>query len=117
MINRYRGLGATFALLLVSLLSLGAAQAEEQTLIKPDNARGVDASVDFRATSGYNWAAGVFAGRIRRAQTVNAALGWDINNNFRVFGNAVNLLDQRRFSIYGGSVNGRRVLGGLTTRF
>ena len=49
MINRYRGLGATFALLLVSLLSLGAAQAEEQTLIKPDNARGVDASVDYAA--------------------------------------------------------------------
>lgn len=78
---------------------------------------GIDASVDFRFTSGYNWAAGVFAGRIRRAQTVNASLGWDINNNFRIFGNAVNLFDQRRFSIYGGSVNGRRVLGGLTTRF
>ena len=75
------------------------------------------ASSSLRAVKGYSWAAGVFAGYIEPNVTVNADAGYDLNNNFKVFLNAQNVFDNRKFEIYGGSVIGRRILGGLTTRF
>ena len=66
---------------------------------------------------GYPWAAGAFAGFIEPSKTVDANVGYDVNNNFKVFVNGTNLLDDRTFGIYGGSVNGRRLLGGVTARF
>ncbi|HEX7024595.1 MAG TPA: TonB-dependent receptor, partial [Gemmatimonadales bacterium] len=77
----------------------------------------LSASASLRAVKGYSWAAGVFAGYIEPNVTFNANAGYDINNNFKLFVNATNLFDNKRFEIYGGSVNGRRVLGGLTARF
>jgi outer membrane receptor protein involved in Fe transport len=75
------------------------------------------ASGSLRAVKGYSWAAGVFIGYIEPNVTFNANAGYDINNNFKLFVNATNLFDNDKFEIYGGSVNGRRVLGGLTARF
>jgi outer membrane receptor protein involved in Fe transport len=49
--------------------------------------------------------------------TLDANVGYDINNNFKVFLNGNNVLNNRTFSVYGGSVNGRRIMGGVTTRF
>jgi hypothetical protein len=43
--------------------------------------------------------------------------GFRVNNNLRIHGTATNVLDQKRFQLYGGSVIGRRVLGGLTANF
>jgi hypothetical protein len=40
-----------------------------------------------------------------------------VNNNLRVHASATNLFDQQRFQLYGGSVIGRRVLGGITANF
>jgi outer membrane receptor protein involved in Fe transport len=79
--------------------------------------RGLSASASFRMVKGYPWAAGVFAGFIEPSNTLDANAGYDINNNFKVFLTGTNLLDDRKFSIYGGSVNGRRILGGVTARF
>jgi outer membrane receptor protein involved in Fe transport len=79
--------------------------------------RKLSAGTSVRAVKGYSWAAGVYAGYIEPSVTLNADVGYDLNNNFKVFLNATNLLDNRKFEIYGGSVNGRRILGGLTTRF
>ena len=59
----------------------------------------------------------VFAGRIRSRQSVDVNLGYRYNNNARVFASATNLLDQERFQLYGGSVIGRRILGGVTATF
>lgn len=78
---------------------------------------GFDAGVTFRAVKGYDWAAGVFAGYIEPQTTLDANAAYAVNNNLRVFVTGTNVFDQRRFSIYGGSVNGRRILGGITTRF
>lgn len=78
---------------------------------------GVDLGVNFRTVKGYDWAAGVFAGWIEPMSTIDANAGYAINNNLRVYAAATNLFDQQRYSIFGGSVNGRRILGGLTTRF
>ncbi|MBM4186013.1 MAG: TonB-dependent receptor [Gemmatimonadetes bacterium] len=78
---------------------------------------GFDAGVTFRATKGYDWAAGVYAGFIEPASSFDANVGYAVNNNLRVYLTGHNIFDQERFSIFGGSVNGRRILGGLTTRF
>jgi outer membrane receptor protein involved in Fe transport len=77
----------------------------------------LSASSNLRAVKGYSWAAGVYAGYIEPNVTVNADVAYDLNNNFKVFLNGQNVFNNRKFEIYGGSVNGRRILGGLTTRF
>lgn len=79
--------------------------------------RRLSASTSLRLVKGYPWAAGVFAGFIEPSKTLDANVGYDVNNNFKVFLNGTNILDDRTFSIYGGSVNGRRLLGGVSARF
>ena len=81
------------------------------------NRQGFDASATFRAVKGYDWAAGVFIGYIEPQTQVDASVGYNVNNNLRVFATGINVFDQQRYAIYGGSVNGRRILAGLTTRF
>jgi outer membrane receptor protein involved in Fe transport len=79
--------------------------------------RGLELGGSVRLTSGYPWAAGVFSGYIPAAQTINANIGYQATPQFKVFVTATNLLDQQRFQIYGGSVNGRRVITGVTAAF
>jgi outer membrane receptor protein involved in Fe transport len=79
--------------------------------------RGLDASVSVRFVGEIHWAAGVYAGPVPATQTVNANVGYRINNNIRLNIVGTNVLDQKRYQLYGGSVIGRRVLGGLTATF
>jgi outer membrane receptor for ferrienterochelin and colicins len=79
--------------------------------------QGVDASVQLRMIDGYQWATGVFQGYVPATEMVNVSAGYRINNFVRVHATATNLLDQERFQIFGGSVIGRRVLGGVTATF
>ena len=51
------------------------------------------------------------------SEFVNLSAGYRVNNYFRIHATATNLLDQERFQMYGGSVIGRRVLGGVTANF
>jgi outer membrane receptor protein involved in Fe transport len=76
-----------------------------------------DANASLRLVDGYPWAAGVFQGYVPASETVNLAAGYRINNRLRIHGTATNLLDEKRFQLYGGSVIGRRVLGGFTGNF
>jgi outer membrane receptor protein involved in Fe transport len=76
-----------------------------------------DANASLRLVDGYPWAAGVFQGYVPASETLNLAAGYRLNNNFRIHGTATNLLDEKRFQLYGGSVIGRRVLGGFTASF
>jgi len=75
------------------------------------------ASTNLRAVRGYAWAAGVFTGFIEPNVSFGADAAYDINNNFKVFVTGTNIFDSKKFEIYGGSVNGRRILGGVTARF
>jgi outer membrane receptor protein involved in Fe transport len=75
------------------------------------------AGTSMRAVKGYSWAAGVFTGYIEPSVTFNANAAYDVNNNFKVFVTGTNVFDSERFEVYGGSVNGRRILVGLTSRF
>lgn len=80
-------------------------------------AQGLDLGVTVRRQTAFEWAAGVFIGFVDWSQTVNVNAGYQVNNNLRVHAIATNVLDQQRFHIYGGSVIGRRVIGGVTATF
>ncbi|HKG33666.1 MAG TPA: TonB-dependent receptor, partial [Gemmatimonadales bacterium] len=76
-----------------------------------------DANGSVRLIDGYQWAAGVFQGYVPSTEQINLGAGYRINNYLRINAIATNLLDQKRFQLYGGSVIGRRVLGGVTASF
>ncbi len=78
---------------------------------------GWDGDISARFVSEYDWAAGVFVGTVPASQTLNASLGYRLNPNFRIFAVGTNILDQQRYHLFGGSVIGRRVLGGVTATF
>ncbi|MEP6589959.1 MAG: TonB-dependent receptor [Gemmatimonadota bacterium] len=78
---------------------------------------GFDASISGRFIQSYDWAAGVFMGRIPSAELFSANVGYQITNRYRVFAVGTNIFDQQRYQLYGGAVVGRRILGGLTATF
>ena len=80
-------------------------------------AQGFDGNVSLRLVDGYQWAAGVFQGYVPSSEFLNVSAGYRINNYVRLHATATNLFDQQRFQMYGGSVIGRRVLGGVTATF
>ncbi len=83
--------------------------------------QGLDLGASIRLVDKYDWAAGSctagLCGPIPGSQTVNANIGYRVNNNFRLSAVATNLLDQQRYQLYGGSVIGRRVMAGITAEF
>jgi iron complex outermembrane receptor protein len=79
--------------------------------------QGIDANVTVKLVDGYPWAAGIFQGYVPSNEFVNVSAGYRVNNYLRVNAIATNLFDQKRFQLYGGSVIGRRVLGGVTAAF
>jgi iron complex outermembrane receptor protein len=80
-------------------------------------AQGFDGNVLLRLVDGYQWAAGVFQGYVPASEFLNVSAGYRINNYVRLHATATNLFDQQRFQMYGGSVIGRRILGGVTATF
>ncbi len=79
--------------------------------------QGLDGNVTLRVVDGYQWAAGIFQGYVPASELLNVSAGYRINNYVRVHASATNLFDQQRFQLFGGSVIGRRVLGGVTANF
>ncbi len=79
--------------------------------------QGLDLRVSARIVDEYEWAAGIFAGTVPASQTVNASAGYALNPNLRIHVTATNVFDQQRFHLFGGSVIGRRVIGGVTAAF
>ncbi len=79
--------------------------------------QGFDAALNARLVDSYDWAAGVFSGTVPSSQFIDLMVGYRVNNSLRVFANTTNLLDQKRFQLYGGSVIGRRILAGATATF
>ncbi|MGH7630372.1 MAG: TonB-dependent receptor [Gemmatimonadales bacterium] len=79
--------------------------------------QGLDLGASVRIVDSYQWAAGVFVGEVPSSESVDVNAGYRINHNFRVFALATNVFDQERYHLFGGSVIGRRVLGGITVQF
>nr|MDP9177682.1 TonB-dependent receptor [Gemmatimonadota bacterium] len=82
-----------------------------------DSPRGIELNANMRLVSGYPWAAGVFSGYVPAGQFVNANAAYRATEKLKVFVTGTNVFDQRRFQIYGGSVIGRRLIGGVTATF
>jgi outer membrane receptor protein involved in Fe transport len=78
---------------------------------------GMDGWLAARLVSDYDWASGVWMGRIPPSTTVDASLGWQVVRDTRLHLTVTNLLDQERYLVYGGSLIGRRVIGGVTVTF
>jgi outer membrane receptor protein involved in Fe transport len=85
--------------------------------VQYSGAQGLDLGVMLRRQTAFTWAAGVFSGVVDWSQTLNVNAGYRVGNNLRVHAIATNVLDQKRFHIYGGSVIGRRVIAGVTATF
>jgi outer membrane receptor protein involved in Fe transport len=79
--------------------------------------QGLDGNVTLRLSDGYDWATGVFQGYVPSSELLNVSAGYRINNYVRIHATATDLFDQQRFQMFGGSVIGRRVLGGVTATF
>lgn len=79
--------------------------------------KGLDLAVHARFVESYDWASGVFMGRIPASQPVDILASYQLTPIVGLNLMATNLFNQQRFHIYGGSVNGRRVLGGLALTF
>jgi outer membrane receptor protein involved in Fe transport len=79
--------------------------------------QGLDGNVTLRVVDGHPWAAGIFQGYVPANELLNLSAGYRINNYVRIHATATNLFDQQRFQLFGGSVIGRRVLGGVTANF
>ncbi len=79
--------------------------------------QGFDGNVTLRLVDGHPWAAGIFEGYVPANELLNVSAGYRINNYVRIHATATNLFDQQRFQLFGGSVIGRRVLGGVSASF
>lgn len=79
--------------------------------------QGFDGNVTLRLVDGHDWAAGIFQGYVPANEMLNVSAGYRINNYVRIHATATNVLDQQRFQLFGGSVIGRRLLGGVTANF
>ena len=78
---------------------------------------GWDASLSARFVAAYDWAAGVFVGKIPAGQTVNMSAGYQVSPRYRAFVTGTNILNQERYQMFGGSVINRRMLGGISAAF
>jgi outer membrane receptor protein involved in Fe transport len=74
----------------------------------------LDLGANARFAQGYPWLAGLFDGFIPPAQIFDANFGYQVTNNLRAQGVVTNLFDRKRFETYGGSVNRRRAIIGVT---
>ncbi len=79
--------------------------------------QGLDGSVTGNFSDSFDWQAGVFSGRVPSRATFDVTGGYALNNYVRVHLTATNVFDNDKYHIFGGSVIGRRVLGGLTATF
>jgi outer membrane receptor for ferrienterochelin and colicins len=65
----------------------------------------------------YDWAAGIYQGRILAYTLVDLSARYHITENLDLGLNVANLLDRRHYQIFGGSLLGRRAIASLTATF
>jgi outer membrane receptor for ferrienterochelin and colicins len=74
----------------------------------------LDARAMVHFVEGFDWASGVFQGRIPSRAPLDVSAGWQARPWLNVHGAVTNLFDERRYQVFGGSVIGRRALVGMT---
>jgi outer membrane receptor protein involved in Fe transport len=77
-------------------------------------ARRFDAWSAFNFTTAHEWSSGFFQGRIPPSRTIDMGFGYSLSSRIRAHVTGTNLFDLSVYHIYGGSIDRRRVLFGLT---
>ena len=70
-----------------------------------------DAKVAYRKVDGFDWAAGVFVGRVPEYQTVNVSANYRFNQSIGFGCDITNALDNSHYEAFGGDLLKRRALG------
>jgi len=75
------------------------------------NPRGLEANLSVKYVPSFNWAAGIYQGRILAYTLVNLAASYKFTPNVQLGVNVSNVLDRVHYEIFGGSLLKRRVIG------
>jgi len=104
------------------------AQNQNDVLLPNAPKHKVNAGVTYRAETyevnasmkyvpSFDWAAGIFKGRINSYALVNLNGSVDLTPNLQLGLSVSNLFDKRHYEIFGGSLLGRRAIASLTATF
>jgi outer membrane receptor for ferrienterochelin and colicins len=74
-------------------------------------ARGLEGTLSFKYVPSFDWAAGIYQGRILAYTLVNFAVSYKVTSNIQLSVNVSNLLDRDHYEIFGGSLLKRRAIG------
>jgi iron complex outermembrane receptor protein len=75
---------------------------------------GLDVELSGRSLQAFDWAAGVFAGRIPEYHLFNLSAGYQITQRYRAGLTVTNLFDRQAYQIFGGSIVGRQLIASIT---
>ncbi|MBI1808123.1 MAG: TonB-dependent receptor [Ignavibacteria bacterium] len=78
------------------------------------NANGYEAGVTVKYVPSFDWAAGIYQGRILAYTLVNLVASYKLTPNIQFGLNVSNLLDREHYEIFGGSLLKRRAIGTVT---
>jgi iron complex outermembrane receptor protein len=76
-----------------------------------------EGSVGVKTVPSFDWAAGIYQGRILAYTLVNLAASYHITNQVQLALNVSNLLDREHYEIFGGSLLRRRAIASTTVTF
>ena len=65
-------------------------------------------SLSYKNVDGFDWAAGIFVGPVPSYEISELALGYQLNDRFRLALNVSNLLDDEHYQSFGATVLGRK---------
>jgi len=76
-----------------------------------------EGSVGVKVMPSFDWAAGIYQGRILAYTLVNLAASYRLTNQVQLALNVANLLDREHYEIFGGSLLRRRAIASTTVTF
>ncbi len=82
--------------------------------IRYTNQAGFNVEFSGRSVQAFDWAAGVFAGRIPEYHLFNLSAGYQFTQRYRVGLTVTNLFDRQAYQIFGGSIVGRQLIASIT---
>ncbi|MEJ2195734.1 MAG: TonB-dependent receptor [Ignavibacteriaceae bacterium] len=82
--------------------------------IRYTNPNGYEIEFSGRSVQAFDWAAGVFAGRIPEYHLFNLFAGYKFSQRYSAGLSVTNLFDRQAYQIFGGSIVGRQLIASIT---
>ncbi len=82
--------------------------------IRYSNPNGFEAELSGRSVQAFNWAAGIFIGRIPEYHLFNLSAGYQFSQRYRAGLTVTNMFDRQAYQIFGGSIVGRQLIASIT---